>query len=174
MDGLNWKIIKHKDLTQAECLRIAQLKDEHWPYGLESQIQWMAQNIGIEDVHLMGEEQDGKNIILNAYITLTNIKVMIDNHNITCIGVGGVCVEKDLQHSGVGRLLMHEAEKYIVGQDKLGILLCKDSLIPFYSKCGWNIINYLTAVVAEKEYEYNIMLLGKSCHCSNIIIDRNF
>lgn len=171
---MNWKVVKHRDLSMAEGLRIAYLKDQHWPYGLESQILWMRENIGIEDAHLMGEDQDGEEIILKAYITLSNLNVVIDDQCLKCIGIGGVCVDKAIQHSGIGRHLMQKAGDYISEHDQIGILLCKDSLVPFYEKCGWKLVHYQKAVVAGNNYERNIMLLDKDCTCSNIIIDKNF
>ncbi len=167
---MNWKIVKHRDLSMAEGLKIAYLKDQHWPYGLESQIQWMKDNIALDDAHLMGEEQD----ILRAYITLTNLNVVIDGQQLDCTGVGGVCVDKAMQHTGLGRILMQQAGKHINEKSQIGILLCKDTLVPFYEKCGWKLLQYRTAFVSGSNYEYNIMLLGKNCTCSNIIIDKNF
>ena len=171
---MNWRVIKHRDLSMADGLRIAYMKDQHWPYGLESQIFWMKDNIRMDDAHLMGEEQSGDKTELKAYITLVNLSVAIDDLNIDCIGVGGVCVDKEMQHSGMGRHLMQEAGKYINEHSKPGILLCKEDLIPFYEKCGWKPIHYQIATVAGNYYEHNIMLLDKECTCSNIIIDRNF
>ena len=171
---MNWKIVKHRDLSMTEGLRIAYLKDQHWPYGLESQILWMRDNIEADDVHLMGEKQDGEKIDLLAYVTLTNVKTIIDEQQINCIGVGGVCVDKSKQHSGLGKLLMQEAGQYIISQGKTGILLCKDALVPFYEKCGWKLLKYQTAKIAENKYDHNIMLLYKECCCSKIIIDKNF
>lgn len=171
---MNWKVVKNRDLLMSQGLRIGQLKDQHWPYGLESQLLWMKDNIGMDDAHLMGEEQVGDQITLRAYITLTNLNVVIDNHCFNCIGVGGVCVDKAMQHVGMGRLLMQEAGKYIRERTQMGILLCKDPLIPFYEKCGWKLVKYKTAIVAGNNYEHNIMLLDKDCACSNIIIEKNF
>mgnify|MGYP000856164634 CR=1 FL=1 len=171
---MNWKVVKHKDLSMAEGLRIAHLKDQHWPYGLESQILWMKNNIAMDDAHLMGEEQDESEVDLRAYITFTNLVVMIDDLQVSCIGVGCVCVDKTVQHTGTGKNLMQEAEKYINEQGQMGILLCRDPLVPFYEKCGWKLVQYKSAFVAGNNYDHNIMLLGKNCACSNIIIDKNF
>lgn len=171
---MNWKVVNHKDLSMAEGLRIAYLKDQHWPYGLESQILWMRDNIEMDDAHLMGEEPEGKQIALKAYITLINVNVVIDKQTYNCLGVGGVCVDKAIQHSGIGHVLMQEAGKYIKERSRLGVLLCKDVLVPFYEKCGWKLVKYQTAIVSGNHYEQNIMLLDKECVCSNIIIDKNF
>ena len=171
---MNWRVVKHKDLSMPESMRIAHLKDQHWPHGLESQLLWMKENIGMDDAHLMGEEREIDQIVLKAYITLTSLSVTIDDQRLECIGVGGVCVDKAVQHSGMGRLLMQEVGKFIKERVQLGILLCKDPLVPFYEKYGWKRVQYKTALVAGNNYMYNIMLLDKDCVCSNIIIDRNF
>lgn len=169
-----WKVVKHGNLSMAEGLRIAYLKDQHWPYGLESQILWMKDSIELDDAHLLGEEQDGNNMVLKAYSTLTNLRIEIDEQHIDCIGVGGVCVDKAIQHFGIGRLLMNEARKYINSQNKLGILLCKDMLVPFYEKCDWRLLHYQSASVAGNNYVHDVMLLDKEWTCSSIIIGKNF
>ena len=126
-----WEIVKHRDLSITDSLRIASLKDQHWQYGIESQIQWMKDNIEADDIHLMGVELEAGIISLKVYMTLINLTVQIDDQFIDCFGVGNVCVNKDSQHKGLGRALLKEAEKYISFHHKLGILLCKDALIPF-------------------------------------------
>ena len=134
-----WKIVKHRDLSKEECLRIASLKDQHWQHGVESQIQWMKDNIEMDDIHLMGEELEAGIISLKAYMALINLTVQIDDQFVDCFGVGNVCVNKDSQHMGLGRTLLKEAEQYIKSHHKLGILLCKDALIPFYENNGWEL-----------------------------------
>lgn len=171
---MNWKVVRNRDLLRTEGLRIAYLKDQHWPHGLESQLLWMKENIGMDDAHLLGEEQNRDQLMLMAYSTLSNINIVIDDQKLGCIGVGGVCVDKAFQHSGMGRCLMREAAKYITEQGKVGILLCKEPLIPFYKKCGWKLVQYKSAFVASNIYEHHIMLLDKDCVCSNIIIEKNF
>ena len=171
---MNWKVVKHKDLSMAEELQIAYLKEQHWQYGLESQILWMRDNIQEDDAHLIGERSDDKKTIIQAYLTLINLIVKIDGQCLDYIGVGCVCVDKAYQQTGIGRHLMKEAELYIKEQNKCGILLCKNTLVPFYKKCGWHQLEYQSATVAGNQYEHNIMLLDKACTCSNITIDRNF
>ena len=171
---MEWKIVKHKDLSINEGLQIAYLKDQHWQYGVESQIRWMKDNLFDDDKHLMGTVHDGNQQLLKAYTTLTSINVDFDGEVFECIGIGNVCVDKDSHHLGVGRLLMMESERYIKNQHKCGILLCKDPLIPFYEKCGWKLIRYRNAFVAGNRYDHNIMTFGRNCTYMNIKMDKNF
>lgn len=170
---MNWKTVKHGDITIAEGLRIAELKNQHWPYGIDSQIHWMKINLQDDDIHLIGEENEECEA-LKAYITLSQLRVDIDGESYDSIGIGGVCVDINLQHFGLGRQLVEKANAYIKHQDKLGILLCKDGLVDFYKKCGWSLLRYQTSVIAGRNYEHNIMLLDINCSCSEIIINRNF
>lgn len=171
---MKWRNAKQNELSFEEEIRIAELKNQHWPYGIDSQIQWMKKNIYANDVHLMGEEETEKGIVLRAYLTLSQLNVVIDNNNYDLIGIGGVCVDKGSQHTGMGKRLVDKANIYIKEQGRPGLLLCKDNLADFYKKCGWNLLKFQMAVVAGRNYEHNIMLLGANGSCSKIIIDRNF
>ena len=169
-----WKSIKHKDISDAEKISIAKLKNLHWPYGIESQLRWMDANIRLDDVHLMGEEETENGTELRAYSTITNQNVCIDGKHYEFLGVGGVCVDKNIQHSGIGRQLLKVTGEYIEQQEQKGILLCKETLQGFYEKCGWGLLDYRMARVADVGYEQKIMLLKSKCSCNEIVIDRNF
>lgn len=171
---MRWTTVKHKDLSDADKIRIATLKNQHWPYGIDSQLLWMEENIKMDDVHLLGEVDDGIAPTLGAYITLSNLKVTIDGKCFDFIGAGGVCVDKRIQHSGFGKQLMNTADMYIREQGKPGIFLCKDAVLGFYIKCGWKILHYDSALIAGKVFEHHIMLNDRVCSCVNIAFDRNF
>lgn len=171
---MNWRFLVHKDLSSAEKISIAKLKDQHWQYGVESQIRWMNENIYLNDMHLIGEKEAEGKVKIQAYITLSNVQVIIDGISHEFIGIGGVCVDKCAQHSGIGRQLMEKADEYLDEQKKNGILLCKDALVEFYRKCGWESVCYQRAVVKGKKYKKQIMLFKRECNCESITISRNF
>lgn len=171
---MNWKIIRHGDLQTGYALAIAEIKNQHWPYGIQSQIDWMNANIMENDLHLLGLEENGDAYNLIAYLTLSRIKAVIDNQEDQFIGIGGVCIDKEHLHTGLGKILVEESNRYIVKQGMQGMLLCKDNLIPFYHKCGWQKVNYQSAEVAKEEYKFNIMTLNGLHECRSISIDRNF
>ena len=169
---MNWTIVKHYDLLLSDALRIAQLKNQHWSYGIESQFSWMDKNIQLDDLHILGVSDNGSELI--AYTTISKVTVAVDSISAECFGVGGVCVDKAFQHQGLGNLLIKEASDYIRSYKKQGILLCKSELVPFYENNGWHQISYRNATVAGSTYEHSVMLLDKQETCINLVVDRNF
>ncbi len=155
MNQLTWNIVLHSDLSDREIEQIATLKDEYWPHGIDSQIRWIKVNICADDCHLLARAPDGK---LLAYLAFVNVGVNINDISNIMIGIGNVCVEKSIKHSGYGKALIHKASDYIESRDSLGILLCKDDVVPFYFKCGWVKIQYNKAIVAGGEFTNNIMM----------------
>lgn len=170
---MNWRLVKHKELSKEELLNIAYLKDQHWPYGIESQIKWMKENIAPDDLHLMGYLSNDDTVLI-AYITLSDIEVTIDDQCTKCIGIGGVCIDKEHMHLGIGKQLVNKASDYISESGKQGVLLCKDKLVPFYEKCHWNKAEFQKAIIANKNYNDKIMLFSNSLTCTYIKIDRIF
>ena len=168
---MNWKTIPHEALTEADARRIAALKDQHWTHGLDSQLRWIADNTRAGDVHLLGEDAAGR---LAAYMTLFQVQARLDETALSALGVGCVCVDKTALGQGLGKKLMAAASRYIREREAPGILLCKESLVGFYSKCGWNRLSYETATVAGAPYDKCIMTQKPLPAAASVSIDRNF
>ena len=173
MNRLRWKIIKHSEISKDNKLLIAGIKNEHWPYGLDSQLKWMNEHIRGDDLHFMGTDKYG---LLQAYLTVVRIFVSIGNDKKQAFGVGGVCVDKNVEHSGYGRELMSVVNEYLQEERIEGFLLCKDKLIDFYKKCNWKKIYFKEAFIEGKPYLYNIMTFPyfNEVNTNTIFIDRNF
>jgi len=172
---MKWRIVNHNSISREDLLMISKLKDQHWSFGIDSQVDWIKKNIKDGDVHLIGEETvSERGIAIRAYATLTHLQVSIDNENHTGIGIGSVCVDKELLHQGLGKELILEANKYINNCKCLGVLLCKDYLVAFYKKCNWNLLKYNVAEVGGIDFKQNIMVLDNVDFCRSIIINRNF
>lgn len=168
-----WKFIVHKDMRD-ELIQIAALKDQHWTHGIASQIMWMEENIHSEDVHLVGINNDSNEII--AYMALMNVNVIINNLSFAFLGLSNVCVDNRFAREGIGSQLVNQANRYIVENQKNGILLCKDSLIAFYNKNGWSLLKYKEAYIMDDSYNKNVMLFNVPLipeDCS-ITISKNF
>ena len=172
MNSLDWKTVGHPDLTEEELTAIAFLKDQHWTYGTESQINWIKNNIVSGDTHLLGTDPESGE--LRAYTTIVLLSAIIDGKNETALGIGSVCVDKKIEHSGYGKQLVMQADGFIRQSGYRGLLLCRDELTAFYKKCGWKSVRYKTATVADRSFEKNIMCLDFSFRCSSITINRNF
>ncbi|ARV09694.1 hypothetical protein BTO05_08580 [Winogradskyella sp. PC-19] len=134
---LSFKYTKHKDTPQDELETICSIKDENWNYGLQNQLDWIKNNINDEDIHVIVEY----NSRLIAYLNLVVRQITIDKDNFEVFGIGNVCVSKSKHKSGLGTQLMNYTKEYLKTESKIGILLCKDSLIKFYEKNGWRLID---------------------------------
>ena len=168
---MNWKTIPHENLTEADARRIAQLKDQHWTHGLDSQLRWIADNTREGDLHLLGEDGVGR---LVAYMTLFRVRVQLDEIPLSALGVGCVCVDKTALGRGLGKQLMAAASHFIRDHEEIGFLLCKESLVGFYEKCGWTRLLYETASVAGSPYDKCIMTQKPLAAAASVLIDRNF
>ncbi|MCQ2496154.1 MAG: GNAT family N-acetyltransferase [Lachnospiraceae bacterium] len=168
-----WKFITHKDI-RGELIQIATIKDQHWIHGISSQIKWIEENIDDQDIHLMGINNDSKEII--AYMALMNVIVEINTFSFSLLGLSNVCVDNRFAGKGLGSQLVNQANKYIVENQKNGILLCKDSLLSFYDKNGWSLLKYKEAYIMDDLYDKNVMLFNVPLIPNNccIKISKNF
>lgn len=171
MNEMNWNVVAHKDLTKKTKVCIAELKDQHWSYGIESQLNWMSKNVHADDSHLLGVDRSG---ILRAYLTLVKIKANYGGIENDALGIGGVCVDKSIEHSGIGKQLVAAANAYIESNAKTGLLLCKDELVEFYKKCKWITVDFEKAYVDGRSFENIIMTYPFKLKCESISLDRNF
>ena len=176
MENLSWRIVKHSELKEQDRINISLLKEQHWPHGLASQLAWLQANVDEEDFHLLGENYSKHGKKLSAYLSLNNVSVEIDGRKTECIGLGSVCVDKTIEHSGLGRKLVMQANHYIESQKQKGILLCKQKLVRFYEKCEWNALTPKRIYVAGCQYEHEVMMYNNAIllEPEMILIQKNF
>ena len=176
MKNVKWLFIPNGDACQDDLRKIAQLKDQHWQYGIKSQVEWMKSNLIPQDVHLLGVSEESGELL--AYLSITSLEVRIDNKIIDTefVGLGNVCVSKEIEHSGYGSALVTEANRYISNKGMEGILLCKSSLLSFYKRCDWQNVNYIETYVAGRRYDKKIMCFpGRIPLNEHVInVNRNF
>ena len=174
MNELRWKIIQHSEITDSDLVAIASLKDQHWIHGVDSQLEWMSRNIERSDFHILGVNTDAK---LVAYLALVNIDLTINDEDCcySYLGLSNVCVDRNIEKNGVGSELVFHANEFLKKNNRPGILLCKDALIPFYAKNEWRALKYHNAVVGCEDYLKNIMIFNCDLTCVNsIFVSKNF
>lgn len=174
MNNLRWKIVQHNDITDSDLIAIARLKDQHWTHGIDSQLEWMTRNLERSDFHLFGANTDAE---LVAYLALVNINLTINDEDCSCsyLGLSNVCVDRNIEKKGMGSKLIFHANEFIKKNNRPGILLCKDSLIPFYTKNGWRVLEYHNAVVGREDYLKNIMIFNCGLtRVNSIFVSKNF
>lgn len=128
-------IVSNADVSQDLKLDICRVKRSFGDYTHESQIRWMEENLRKEDLHFLLYYDDE----VVAYCNLVERILICNNKEIKVLGVGNVCSVKS--GLGFGAALMEHVNRYMLEERKVGLLLCKESLLSFYKKFGWNLIS---------------------------------
>jgi len=131
---LEIKIIKHENIQYSQLEDIFKIKSIFGNYTLESQVNWIENNIKVDDIHFL--IYDNNKLI--AYTNLIEETLLINNEKINILGIGNVCVNEKGKNDG--SLLMKNVNKFLLDNNKIGLLFCKKNLIPFYKKADWILI----------------------------------
>ena len=126
--------IQHSKLTQSLLEEIIKVKTAAWSYSFDEHCEWIKNNLKNSDIHVL--LYDGK--IALAYINLIEIDVNVDHVKLNGFGIGNVCaIEKG---KGWGKELILQVNKYLIENNKAGLLFCKDKLVKFYMENEWILI----------------------------------
>lgn len=132
---MQFKFCTHSQLDKQELEKIVDLKKKYWNYTSEEHLYWINLNVKGNDIHILMFEKEE----LKAYLNLINIEVRINHITYFFIGIGNVCSRE--KGKGYGTILFKELNNYLIQENKIGILLCKDSLVPFYLKNDWKLLD---------------------------------
>lgn len=130
------KLIKHKDINSETLLDIIKVKSIAWPYPLNKQIEWIENNLKDDDIHVLLTDDKSKTV---AYLNIVKTSISIDDEIHKCWGVGNVCSIK--KGSGFGKEILNLVNEWITKSNCIGLLFCKEELIPYYEKTNWRSIN---------------------------------
>lgn len=123
--------IQHDKLTQPLLDEIINVKTAAWSYSYDEHYKWIKSNLKNSDIHVL--LYDGNTAL--AYINLIEIQLDIDLFELNGFGVGNVCaIEKG---KGWGKELILQVNKFLIENNKAGLLFCKNELIKFYVENGW-------------------------------------
>lgn len=151
---MQFKFCKHSQVDQQELAKIVNLKKRYWNYSSEEHLNWIKYNIKAEDIHVLMYEKEE----LLAYLNLIYTEVVINDAVQPFIGIGNVCSRE--KGKGYGSLLIKEVDQYLVYKNKTGVLLCKDSLMGFYLKNGWKLLDNRKV---ESDFPlFNMMIFNES------------
>ena len=169
---INIMTIKHKDISEIDIEKIIALKQQYWPYSYASQLQWIENNLHMEDVHILVEDKDD----LIGYLNVVNIEIRDNTKVINCFGIGNLCVDRAHENKGWGSLILKIAGCLFLEQDAIGVLLCQEKVRPFYCKNGWIEINKnITTVINGSIFEGIVMTYGAlQVYKGEININRSF
>ena len=127
-------VLKRKDLDAETVLKIARLKQQWWPYPLESQTAYL-KNLPEADQHIVGIVDD--NIV--SYLRLARRVARAQGKSFQVAGVSTVCADKAHQKKGLGREIVLAATD-LVDQKRFDFALLQTSkaFVDFYLKCGFS------------------------------------
>jgi aminoglycoside 2'-N-acetyltransferase I len=103
-------------------------------FGLRTfKIQWRP-----KDLHFV-VEASGRPV---AHVGVLRHTVRVGGRAVTVGGVGGVVTRGDTQGRGYARLAMGRACSFLREEMgvEFGFLFCRDPLVPFYEKLGWQLL----------------------------------
>ena len=143
-----YRLIKHSEISSDLIELICSLKKKRWNYSIESHKKWMLDNIQNDDYHLIVYE----NSIPVAYMNLVEIEVIINGNVHNFKGIGNVCTVET--GKGYGNILMLMCNEVIINNNWKGVLICKNHLIAYYNKFGWDLIdcNKIVSKALESTY----------------------
>ena len=143
--------IKSKNLKKKEILKICNLKNEHWKYGIKSQKNWFFKNCKKNDIHYLVFFKNN----LIGYLHLAVKNLLIKSKKKKYVLFRNLIVDKKFRSKGVAEKIMFFANNYIKKQKKIGFLVCKFQLIKFYKKYGWQ--RYSKKQINLSDHRHNKM-----------------
>lgn len=159
---INIEIIKHSNISKDIINEIISIKNEHWIYSYEQQLDWLDKNILENDYHLLIRDSNAN---LVAYLNMINLILTLERGvNIQFIGIGNVCTTITHKNQNLGNLLLSSSAYYLKRNSYPSCLFCKESLTGFYLKNGWKLFKgdvYFDNIKIEefflfKDFELNV------------------
>jgi predicted GNAT family N-acyltransferase len=165
---MKFDYIRNDFISKETLIKICFLKIQHWNYDIEQQMLWINQNLNVDDIHLVLWEDDN----LIGYLNIINLELIISNRKDNALGIGNVCIDRNQQKKYYGFLLMKLAEYYLKVNDKIGLLLCKKELVPFYRKIGWT--EYVGEAYIENAIFNQYVFISEEIKWDCVYINRFF
>jgi predicted GNAT family N-acyltransferase len=165
---MKFEFIKNDKISKDLVLDIIKLKNIHWQYTIEQHLDWINKNINPNDIHvIMRHNQE-----LVGYLNLVQLNVKISDSNYDFYGIGNVCVKEKAK--GYGKMLIDGVNEYLMQENFQGILLCKDSLVDFYSKCTWQLMDKNKVEASFDLLNTMVFNLNSQMYDKTIFIEKQF
>ena len=149
-----FKSILSKNLSEKNIEDICILKDTHWKFGIESQLNYFKKNIKPNDIHNCYS-------LSNKLIGYTLLKIQtstIEKKKISFLHFDTLIVDKNFHNKQLGKKLMIYNNKKIQELRYASLLICEKNMKNFYIKNSWITAsdNYKTINIYKKGFELMI------------------
>ncbi|WP_321317226.1 GNAT family N-acetyltransferase [Labilibaculum sp.] len=155
----NLRIVKHQDVSDDEVLRICNIKSAFGAYSIESQEEWMDNHLKNNDIHFLLYENNE----LIAYLNLIDIHISINSELINAYGIGNVCSK--INGRGYGKKLLLELNNFLLSNNKIAYLFCKDSLVDFYKKYNWILLKNDNSKIIQNDIKSMLFNFSGEIDC---------
>lgn len=124
-----------KNLNKKQILEICKLKDSHWKFGLNEQVNFFKKKCKKYDIHNL--------LYFNSKIigyTTLGKRTYYDDSNIKkkYILFNTLIIHKKFRKKNFSSMLMTFNNDIIKKQNLFAFLICKNPVVNFYKKNGWN------------------------------------
>ena len=134
---LTFKSIITKNLTNKNIYDICILKETHWKFGLNSQLNFFKENIKPFDLHnccFLNEKLIGYTLLKNKSFKKKDIKINF-------IHFDTLILDKNFRNKKIGNKLMSFNNDKIIAQKLPAFLICNKKMKNFYIKNLWKKAN---------------------------------
>ena len=103
---------------------------------------------------------------ISTFLNIVIREVDFDGRKVLVAGINNVITPKEFRGKGYASIIMNEAKNFVFDQLKIehALLLCADSVIPFYKKLDWYQVDsevFFEQPSGVKLYDSNTMILSR-------------
>ena len=124
-------------LSKKEIKNICILKNTQWKYGIKSQLNWYKKNIKKEDIHNL--------LFINSkligYTLLRKRTCFVNKVKKKYLLFDTLVLDKKYRNKKLSNLIMYFDNEIIKQKKMLSFLTCNKSLIKFYKRFNWKLLN---------------------------------
>ncbi len=149
---MNFYSKRTDELNKIQINEICKLKDTYWKYGLKSQKEFFFDKVNQKDIH---------NLVLNnkkiiGYTLLRKSKIKFSTKHKKYFHFDTLIIDKRFRKKKISNKLMELNNKTIKKKNSFSILLCDKSMINFYKKFSWNVIQKKNILGKKSKKTYMI------------------
>ena len=156
---MNYSLVslKTSKLNKKKIIQISNLKDSHWSFGINSQLEWFKNKIKKNDIHNLLYFKSK----LIGY-TLLRRRSFNNNNKLKkrYLLFDTLVIHKDYRNKKLSNLLMIFNNTIIRETRLFSFLICKNDLVDFYKKYDWIKLNKKNIKVLDHPFSTNGMLFN--------------
>ena len=166
---LRLKSLNLKQLKEKEIIKICNLKNTHWKFGLKSNLKWFKKNVKKKDIHNLLYQKDE----LIGYTLLRKRLALVRNNKVKKIRYlyfDTLIIKNKFRKTGYSKILMNFNKKIIKRERLHAFLICYNNLVKYYKKFGWIKIQNKNFKIMDFKFFTNGMTFNLKSSLKNIEI----